>query len=228
MRPIHLTMCAFGPYAGTTEIDFSKLGRSGVYLVTGDTGAGKTTIFDAISFALFGKASGDDRDPKMLRSDFAAPTLETSVELEFEYRDRVYTVSRRPAHERMKMRGEGMTQVGADATLTMPDESVVAGLHNVDLAVADILGIEREQFARIVMIAQGDFRKLLSAKTDERREDSAASSEPNATRPSRESSPSASAPSTTSTKRWPPNSSSTPKPSTSTKGAPKPPSCAGA
>ncbi|WP_303249699.1 SMC family ATPase [uncultured Slackia sp.] len=170
MRPIHLTMCAFGPYAGTTEIDFTELGQSGIYLITGDTGAGKTTIFDAISFALFGKASGDGRDPKTLRSDFAVPTLETSVELEFEYRGRVYTVSRRPAHERMKMRGEGMTQVGADATLTMPDGSVVAGLRDVDQAVADILGIEREQFARIVMIAQGDFRKLLSAKTDERRE----------------------------------------------------------
>ncbi len=170
MRPIHLTMCAFGPYAGTTEIDFSKLGRNGVYLVTGDTGAGKTTIFDAISFALFGKASGDDRDPKMLRSDFAAPTLEASVELEFEYRDRVYVVSRRPAQEREKLTGDGMTKVGAEASLTMPDGSVITGPSNVDRAVDNILGITRDQFARIVMIAQGDFRKLLSAKTEERRD----------------------------------------------------------
>ncbi|MDO5358219.1 MAG: SMC family ATPase [Slackia faecicanis] len=170
MRPIHLTMCAFGPYAGTTEIDFSELGRNGVYLVTGDTGAGKTTIFDAIAYALFGKASGEDRDAKTLRSDFAAPTLEASVKLEFEYRGRVYAVSRRPAQERESRRGKGMTQVNADATLTMPDGSVVTGPKGVSNAIVGILGINREQFARIVMIAQGDFRKLLSAKTDERRD----------------------------------------------------------
>ena len=136
----------------------------------GRHGAGKTTIFDAISFALFGKASGDDRDPKMLRSDFAAPTLEASVELEFEYRDRVYVVSRRPAQEREKLTGDGMTKVGAEASLTMPDGSVITGPSNVDRAVDNILGITRDQFARIVMIAQGDFRKLLSAKTEERRD----------------------------------------------------------
>ncbi|MDO5042212.1 MAG: SMC family ATPase [Slackia sp.] len=168
MRPIHLTMCAFGPYAHTTKIDFSKLGQSGIYLVTGDTGAGKTTVFDAISFALFGKASGDDRETKSLRSDFADPSLETSVELEFAYHDKIYTVYRRPAQEREKLRGTGMTQVSPEATLTLPDNSIVAGVRDVDAAVVDILGIDRDQFSRIVMIAQGDFRKLLSAKTDER------------------------------------------------------------
>lgn len=168
MRPIHLTMRAFGPYANTTEIDFAKLGQSGIYLITGDTGAGKTTVFDAISFALFGKASGEDREAKSLRSDFAEASLETSVELEFSYHDKTYTVYRRPAQEREKLRGTGTTQVAPDATLTMPDNSIVAGVRDVDAAIVDILGIDRDQFARIVMIAQGDFRKLLSAKTDER------------------------------------------------------------
>lgn len=168
MRPIHLTMRAFGPYAGTTDIDFAKLGQSGIYLITGDTGAGKTTVFDAISFALFGKASGEEREAKSLRSDFAEPALETSVELKFAYHNKTYTVCRRPAQEREKLRGTGMTQISPDAALTLPDSSVIAGVRDVDAAIVDILGIDRDQFSRIVMIAQGDFRKLLSAKTDER------------------------------------------------------------
>ncbi|MFR4803487.1 MAG: AAA family ATPase [Eggerthellaceae bacterium] len=102
MRPVKLTMNAFGPYAKTAEIDFARFKDHGLYLITGDTGAGKTTIFDAISFALFGCASGDDRSTKTLRSDFADPAAETSVELEFAYRGSLYRIWRCPGYERAK------------------------------------------------------------------------------------------------------------------------------
>ena len=113
MRPIKLEITAFGPYVGSKEtpvtVDFEKLGREGLYLITGDTGAGKTTIFDAITFALYGEASGENREPKMLRSKYAAGDIPTAVELTFEYRDKVYTIRRNPDYERPKSRGEGMT-----------------------------------------------------------------------------------------------------------------------
>ena len=109
MRPLKLTMSAFGPYAGTTTIDFERLGTSGLYLVCGDTGAGKTTIFDAIAFALYGQASGSDRSPRSLRSDFADPNVPTYVELEFECAGKRHTVRRNPEYERPKLRGTGTT-----------------------------------------------------------------------------------------------------------------------
>lgn len=168
MRPIKLTMRAFGPYAGTTEVDFTKLGQSGIYLVTGDTGAGKTTIFDALSFALFGHASGEDRSTRSLRSDFADDAAETDVELEFSYRGKIYRIWRCPGYRRAKKRGSGTTEQAPDARLERPGKPPLTRVRDVDAAVADILGIDRRQFARIVMIAQGDFRKLLSAGTDER------------------------------------------------------------
>lgn len=168
MRPIKLVMSAFGPYAGLVEVDFSKLGRSGLYLVCGDTGAGKTTVFDAISYALFGVASGADRAVRNLRSDFAAADAPTYVELEFEHRAKRYVVRRNPEYERPKKRGEGMTKELAAAELHLPDAPPVTKASEVDKAVVELLGIGRSQFSQIVMIAQGDFRRLLSADTKER------------------------------------------------------------
>ena len=168
MRPIYLKMSAFGPYSGITEIDFGKLGTGGLYLITGDTGAGKTTIFDAVAYALFGSPSGDNRDTSMLRSKYAADSLKTEVELKFEYCGKEYTVKRNPEYMRKKTRGEGMTREAADAELYCPDNRVVTKATAVTNAVEELLGINRNQFCQIAMIAQGDFRKLLFAPTDER------------------------------------------------------------
>jgi len=170
MRPITLTMNAFGPYAHQVEVDFSKFGNEGIYLVTGDTGAGKTTIFDAISFALYGEASGSSRTMKTLRSDFADPSDTSWVELTFEHVGQSYRLKRTPTQWRAKQRGDGMREIGTDAELEQPDGSIVSGASNVTRAIEELLGISREQFGQIVMIAQGDFRKLLSAKTDQRLE----------------------------------------------------------
>ncbi len=169
MRPLKLTISAFGSYADKTEIDFEKLGKSGLYLITGDTGAGKTTIFDAITYALYGEASGDNRDdPKMFRSQAAKPSTPTEVSLEFEYSGKIYTVRRNPEYERPKAKGDGMTKQTAKAELICPDKSVLSKPKEINQKINDILGIDRNQFAQIAMIAQGEFRKLLFAGTDER------------------------------------------------------------
>ena len=118
MRPLKLTIAGFGPYAGTQELDFASLGRSGLYLITGDTGAGKTTIFDAITFALFGEASGGDRSADMLRSKYAKDADPTFVELTFAYGGKEYTVRRNPEYERAKTKGTGTTKQLAGAQLT--------------------------------------------------------------------------------------------------------------
>ncbi len=169
MRPMNLTMSAFGPYAGQTTVDFSALGTTGLYLITGDTGAGKTTIFDAITYALYGEASGESRESSMLRSKYAAAETPTFVELTFTNGGRTYTVRRNPEYTRPKTRGTGTTVQKADAELTMPDGRVITKARDVTTAVTDIVGVDREQFARIAMIAQGEFRKLLLAQTDERK-----------------------------------------------------------
>lgn len=168
MRPLKLTMSAFGPYASCVQIDFTVFGTEGLYLVCGDTGAGKTTIFDAISYALFGESSGGGRSGKSLRSDFAAPTTKTYVELSFSYRGETYRVRRNPDYDRPKLRGEGTTSEPADAELERPDGTVVTKLRPVTQAIEELLGIDRNQFAQIVMVAQGDFRRLLGSNTDER------------------------------------------------------------
>lgn len=170
MRPIIMEMSAFGPFAGRTTVDFEKLGSRGLYLITGDTGAGKTTIFDALTFALFGEASGTVRDKSMLRSMYASSDTPTEVKLTFQYGGKRYIVRRNPEYERRARRGEGMTTQRAEAELTYPDGRVITRVNDVDAAIREILGIDRKQFSQIAMIAQGDFRKLLLAETKERQE----------------------------------------------------------
>ena len=168
MRPIYLTMAGFGPYAGVQTLDFEKLGSSGLYLITGDTGAGKTTIFDAITYALYGTASGNNRDASMLRSKYAAPQQETYVNLTFAYNGKTYVIKRKPEQERLRTRGEGMRKIPAEAELTCPDGSVITKVKDVDRAISEIIGLNREQFVQVAMISQGDFRKLLQAETKDR------------------------------------------------------------
>ena len=152
MRPLKLKISAFGPYSGVNEFDFEKLGANGLYLITGTTGAGKTTIFDAITYALYGAASGQNRDTSMLRSKYADLKTPTEVELVFSYRDKVYTVSRNPEYERMKLNGTGTTTEKANAQLIYPDGKVVTKVKDVDNAVKEIIGIDRNQFCQIAMI----------------------------------------------------------------------------
>lgn len=168
MRPKKLVISAFGPYAGRMELDMDSLGQSGLYLITGDTGAGKTTIFDALTFALYGEASGENREPFMLRSKYADADTPTFVELTFSYGDRIYTVRRNPEYERPAKRGGGVTLQKADAELTMPDGRLITKVKEVNGAIREILGVDRNQFSQISMIAQGDFLKLLLADTKER------------------------------------------------------------
>ena len=169
MRPIRLTMSAFGPYASTAVLELDRLGESGLYLITGDTGAGKTTIFDAIVFALYGEASGEHRKSSMLRSQYADSSTPTEVELLFSYHGKEYTVKRNPEYERPKSRGEGTTKMLAGATLVYPDgRAPLSKKKEVDAAIVEIMGINRAQFLQIAMIAQGDFLKLLLASTEER------------------------------------------------------------
>lgn len=169
MRPTKLIMSAFGPYASKTTVDYDALGESGIYLITGDTGAGKTTIFDAISFALFGSPSGDVRDSKMLRSKYADERTPTYVELFFEYAGKTYRIKRNPQYERARERGEGLTEEKANAELELPDGRVISNRKEVNDKVIEILGIDHNQFSQIAMIAQGDFRKLLFVPTNDRK-----------------------------------------------------------
>lgn len=168
MKPLNLTLSAFGPYAGVVSVPLRELGDEGLYLICGDTGAGKTTLFDAIAFALFGEASGSVRDAKTLRSDFADPQSETYVELEFGYRGRTYRIRRTPYYQRPKKRGEGMTAVSPTVSFEAPGKPPVTKIPEANAAIEELLGIDRDQFSQIVMIAQGEFRRLLTASTKER------------------------------------------------------------
>ena len=169
MRPLKLTLSAFGPYAAETVLDLAQLGRGGLYLVTGDTGAGKTTLFDAITYALYDHSSGGVRDGAMLRSKYAEPGTPTFVELEFEVRGQRCTVRRNPEYLRPKARGEGFTTEKADACLTYADgRPPVTRAKDVTAAVVDIIGLDYNQFSQIAMIAQGQFTRLLNASTEER------------------------------------------------------------
>ena len=169
MRPLRLTLSAFGPYAAETTLDLEKLGKGGLYLITGDTGAGKTTLFDAITYALYDHSSSGIREGSMLRCKYADDKTPTFVELEFEVHGVRYTVRRNPEYQRPKARGEGMTTEKADATLTYPDDRPpVSKAKDVTAAVQEIIGLDYNQFSQIVLIAQGQFTKLLNASTEER------------------------------------------------------------
>ena len=171
MKPKKLIISAFGPYADRTELDFTKLGSGGLYLITGDTGAGKTTIFDAITFALYGEASGEIRTGEMFRSKYAAPEVRTFVELTFAHQGKDYMVKRNPEYDRPKERGQGMTRERANAELIFPDgRQPVTKSTEVTKAVTELLGLDQKQFRQIAMIAQGDFQKLLLAETADRSE----------------------------------------------------------
>lgn len=171
MKPKKLVISAFGPYADRMELDFERLGGGGLYLITGDTGAGKTTIFDAVTFALYGEASGEVRKGEMFRSKYAKPEVRTFVELTFTYQGKDYTVKRNPEYLRPKDRGQGMTMEKANAELIFPDErQPVTKISEVTKAVTELLGLDQRQFRQIAMIAQGDFQKLLLAGTADRSE----------------------------------------------------------
>ena len=171
MKPKKLVISAFGPYAGESTIDFEKLGEHGLYLITGDTGAGKTTIFDAITFALYGEASGTVRESGMFRSKYAKAETETFVELTFSYQRKEYKIRRNPEYQTPKKRGTGFTTKKADAELFYPDEcQPVTKMGAVTKAVTELMGLDYKQFTQIAMIAQGDFQKLLIAGTAERGE----------------------------------------------------------
>ena len=169
MRPMKLTLSAFGPYGDQVEVDFSQLGQKGLYLITGDTGAGKTSLFDAITFALYGEASGSNREAAMFRSSYAQPGTPTVVELTFRCGSQEYTVRRNPEYLRPAKRGDKLVTEKADALLTYSDgRPPVTGTREVTRAVCDVVGLDRAQFARVAMIAQGEFLNLLLAKTEER------------------------------------------------------------
>lgn len=170
MKPLKLIMSAFGPYPDLVELDFSKFDGKGLFLITGDTGAGKTTIFDAIAFALFGEASGSTRTVDTLRSDFANLETKTFVEFTFIHKAKQYSITRNPKYERPKKNGIGSTSENVDATLFMPDGSVIAGYREVSAKAADLLCITCKQFKQIAMIAQGEFLQLLLAESKERAE----------------------------------------------------------
>lgn len=168
MRPLLLKMSAFGPYAGNTVIEFDKLGDKGLYLICGDTGAGKTTIFDAICYALFGEASGKLRDVSMLRSKYADDATPTEVELLFMHNDKEYRIVRNPEYYRPSKRGGGLTKQPQDACLYMPDGNVISKAKDVNKAVEELLSLNCDQFFQISMIAQGSFRELLISDTNTR------------------------------------------------------------
>lgn len=171
MKPIKLIISAFGPYAEKMpEIDFQQFEEKGLFLISGDTGAGKTTIFDAISFALYGTTSGTYRDTKNLRSEYAKPDAESYVEFYFSHQGQEYHIWRKPSYERKKLRGDGVIVEKEQAILYGVGSAPIEGLTQVNNAVKELLHIDEKQFKQIAMIAQGEFWDLLNAKTDQRTE----------------------------------------------------------
>ncbi|MBQ9718510.1 MAG: SMC family ATPase [Clostridia bacterium] len=167
MKPIRLMMNAFGPYAGRVELDLAEICSGGLYLICGDTGSGKTMLFDAITYALYGEASGNTREAAMLRSKYAEPDEYTAVELEFDLGGARYTVHRTLGREKVK-KGERVLEKSSDAWLKYPDGRIVSKQKDVTAEVCALTGLDRDRFRRTVMIAQGEFRELLDAKTEDR------------------------------------------------------------
>ena len=170
MRPLKLELSEFGPYAGKHVVDFEKLGEKGIFLITGKTGSGKSTLFDAISFALYDHASGEYRDDKTLRKKNAPSDSPTYVKLTFRYKSDTYEVCRNPEYMRRKKRGDGETKEPSAAALYRNGKLVTEGPANVKNAIEQIIGLNRDQFSRIMMVAQGEFLKLLMADTSKRQE----------------------------------------------------------
>ncbi|WP_231314699.1 AAA family ATPase [Neobacillus sedimentimangrovi] len=173
MRPLKLTMKAFGPYAKTETIDFTRLGNRTMFVISGKTGSGKTTIFDAISYAIYGKASGEDRNGPELRSQFASDDLMTEVSLEFSLRNKVYFITRSPQQLKKKEKGDGYTQIGAKAELYVlgpngEKQLLASKIHDVEEKIKEIMLIDANQFRQILMIPQGEFRKLLIADSKDK------------------------------------------------------------
>lgn len=170
MRPIKLTMTGFESYKDKTVINFEELGTKGLYLITGDTGAGKTTIFDAITFALYGSPSGSDRSVEMLRSHFADENTPTEVELYFEANGNKYIIKRNPDYERKSLRGDGVTKEAANATLEFitKNQDPITSVSKVNAEIEKILNLRKDQFCRIAMIAQGRFQELLLSKKEQK------------------------------------------------------------
>ncbi len=169
MKPVKLAISAFGPYAGVMpEICFEQFENRGLFLICGDTGAGKTTIFDAVCFALYGETSGAYRDTKNLRSEYADPSVESYVDFTFLHQGKNYRIHRQPSYERPKQRGEGVLTVKEKAALYCEDHVPIEGAAAVGAAVKELLGIDFKQFKQIAMIAQGEFLDLLNATTDDR------------------------------------------------------------
>ena len=173
MRPLKLTMKAFGPYAETEIIDFTALGNRTMFVISGKTGSGKTTIFDAISYAIYGKASGEDRNGPELRSQFAREDLLTEVSLDFSLRNKVYSITRSPQQLKKKEKGEGYTQVGAKAELYILDNQgekklLASKVNDVEEKIKEIMLMDANQFRQIIMIPQGEFRKLLTSDSKDK------------------------------------------------------------
>lgn len=171
MRPIKLKMSAFGSYVGVEVIDFTKLYDKGIFLITGPTGAGKTTIFDGICYALYGRSSSSDKDENFIRNDMAGEDTLTFVELEFELGNKKYQIKRSPRQIRRKLRGDGYTDKPAEAELKLYDEDrLLTSITDVNDKIVELIGLEYDQFRQIIMIPQGEFRQLITAKSREREE----------------------------------------------------------
>lgn len=169
MKPIKLIISAFGPYAGLMPaIEFEQFENKGLFLISGDTGAGKTTLFDAICFALYGETSGTYRNTRNLRSEYAKDGTESYVDFYFFHQGKNYHIYRSPSYDRKKQRGEGVITEKEKAVFYCEDETPIEGIANVTAAVRELLHIDAKQFKQIAMIAQGEFWDLLNAKTEER------------------------------------------------------------
>ncbi|AMC93077.1 hypothetical protein AOC36_03515 [Erysipelothrix larvae] len=169
MRPINLTISAFGPYKDTVSVDFDCF-RQGLFLISGDTGSGKTSLFDAMTFALYGEASGKDRSVKSFRSHYATSDDKTEVTLKFEHQGKVYIITRSPSYMRLKKSGEGLTQEAASVLLEMPNGHTLSKRNEVDEAILDLLGLTYTQFKHVALLPQGEFKDVLLAKSQERSE----------------------------------------------------------
>ena len=168
MKPIRLTMAAFGPFAGNETVDFTALTQSGIFLITGPTGAGKTTIFDAICYALYGKASGDGRQNENFKSDFAPDDALCSVTFDFELRGKLFSVFRQPQQPKLTAKGT-YTLAPSRVELRLPGGEILLS-SEANERIVQILGINLRQFKQIVMLPQGEFRKMLEASSDEKQE----------------------------------------------------------